>query len=435
MSPALSINDVYESLIQSIGTLDGLSHSVQKCKSDLDSFSDYFIQKEREISKFKRITNELIEYLNGYDFEKSYQFGGMRDKLSQLLLLREKLARMGQEAKKIVNYPDYYGSKRAIEICRDLSSVCKEKLRLDEVKRVSQLVDENIEKLIGIHKKFEGDGYILLRINELVESEKNALRKYKLFYAELQRYIDGFPHQGEDNLSVVRNRIEVVKQMDALIGNVGKTIDEIKTYCERYNRGAVVNKYMSVENEIYGKMCVSNAEKYKSPLNNILKQAQEVINAFGNERNELVQLQASMMKKTPDVWKEDNERLTETITSLLGKDTKRTQFSLGDLKNNITNARKKRQSNIQTMTNKYSWLLNKKYSGFHDNLISKYISYAEYQSSIDYARKERNKKIWKGIGIGVGIPVAIVIAIYAIYVIIIIAIGWVILKVVFGSHD
>ena len=435
MSPALSINDVYKSLIQSIGALDGLSHSVQKCKSNLKSFSDYVIQKEKEISKFERITNELTGYLNDYDFSKCYQFDGMQDKLSQLLLLREKLAIMGQTAKQIVTYPDYYGSKRAIEICRDLSSVCKKKMRLDEVKKVSQLVDDNIGKLLDIQKKFEGDGYILLQINELVDAEKNTLRKYKLYNAELQRYVDGFPHQGEDNLSVVKYRIEVVKQVDVLIGNVGKTIGEIKTYCERHNRGAVVNKYSSVVNEIYEKMCVANTEKYKLSLNNIRKQAQEVINAFGNERNELVQLQASMMKKTPDVWKEDNERLTETITSLLEKDTKRTQFSIGDLKNKITNVRKKRQNDIQTMTNKYQWLKNKKYSNFHDSLISKYISYAEYQSSIDFTRKERNKKICKGIGIGVGIPVAIALAIGAIYVIIIIAIGWVILKVVFGSHD
>lgn len=429
-------SSIYNSLISSVGELHNVTESIKKAKGVLSSFTDYLNQNEAEISKFGKASGELCSFLNNYDFSKGFlQIEPMHRKVEALHPLRLKLAKMGEEAKKLAVFPDRYGSKKAIEVCRGLAMTCMERMSLEETSRVSDLVETNTGKLLELQKKFDGDGYILDQIKDEVDANKCTLNKFKAYSAELQQYVGGFPHAGEDNLTVVKMRIEVAKQIESLINNVGKTIETINSYCDRYNKSKVVGKYATVVNDTYLRMRFADVEKYKSQLNDVAKQAQSVIGAFDDENRELVQLQSALMRRNPDMWREDNENITDTIDSLLAKDSRKAAFSIKQLRDRIDDAKSNRNDYIGSMVKRYGWLTRKNYKGLHDNLITEYLSLSEYKSSIEAMRKEHSKRVWKGIGLGIGIPVGIAVAIYAIYVIALIALGFIILKFLLKSHD
>ena len=431
-----SQSNIYNSLISSIGELHNVYESVLKDKSVLSSFTDYVNQNESEISKFGKASGELCSFLNNYDFSKGFlQIEPMHKKVEALHPLRLKLAKMGDEAKKLAVFPDRYGSKKAIEVCRNLSLACRERMCFDETGKVYDLVEANTEKLLELQKKFAGDGYILEQIKDEIEANKSILVKFKVYFGEIMQYVDGFPHAGEDNLAVIKKRIEAAKQVESLINNLGRTIETIKSYCDRYNKSIVVGKYATVVNDTYSKMCFVDVERYKSQLNDVAKQAQSVIGAFDNENRELVQLQSVLMRKNPDMWREDNENITDTIDSLLAKDSRKAAFSIKQLRDRIDDAKSNRNDYIGSMVKRYGWLTRKNYKGLHDNLVTKYLLLSEYKNSIEAMRKEHSKQVWKGIGLGIGIPVGIAVAIYAIYVIALIALGFIILKFLLRSHD
>lgn len=430
-----NINDSYASLIDSIGELYNVNESVKKYIVILSSFSNYLKQNEAEITKFKKATGELCNFMKNFDFSDRQKIETMHKKAEALHPLRLKLASMGEEAKKLAVFPDRYGSKKAVDVCRDLALACMERIGLDETIKVSDLVEANTAKLIELQQKFAGDGYILDQIKDVVDANKNMLNKYKAYFVELQQYINGFPHAGEDDLAVVEKRVDVLRQMDASVENLGKTIDEINTFCDRYNKNNVVMRYNSIVSEIYSKMTFVNADKYKASLNDILTKAQTVIGSFEKERNELLQMQSYLEDEDSDIWKEDNNRLSNKIGSLLKSDTRKTSFSLNSLKSEIDNAKTSRYDHIKATTEKYGWLTRDRYSGRHNTLVSEYMYSSEYDSCIEEMRKEHNKRIWKGIGIGVGIPAGIALVIATFGIIILVVGGYFIVKFVFSSRD
>jgi hypothetical protein len=417
-------NDVYASVIVSIGELFSVTESIKKGKAVLTSFSDYMTQNEEEISKFESVTNEVCGFMNSYDFSKGFHLESMLKKLQPIHSLRLKLRQMGGEAKKLTAYPDRYGSKRAIEICRSLSMKCKERLTLDEIEKVSQIVDTNINKLIEILKEFQGDGYILLQINEAIEANKGLLTKYKAFFAELQQYVAGFPHPERNDLAIVTERIETAKKLDTLLGNAQKSVAGIQNYYDRYGKNALVARYKSTTNDIFTRMHYVDVNGYKSKLCGIIKEVKEVSLKFEKEHQEIVNILSVLSQNKPEIWKEDNEELKKKLTQMIDRDTRMVQLDVDKIKNNITAAKRKRVNDIKVTTEKYSWLRWKKYTGFHDRLVSRYISYSEYQSAIADVRKERIINILKTIGkvllFTVGIPFVII---------------YFILKVIFGSND
>ena len=422
-------NNIYDSLISSIGELHNVTESLKKDKDVLSSFTDYLNQNEAEISKFGKASGELFFFLNNYDFSKGFlQIGSIHKKVKALHPLRLKLVKMGEEAKKLSFFPDRYGSQKAIEVCKKLAVTCMERMSLDETSRVSELVEANTEKLLELQKKFDGDRYILEQIKDEIEANKSILVKFKVYFGELMQYVDGFPHAGEDNLAVVKKRIETVLQLNKLIGKVGNTINEIQFFCNRYNKDNVVMHYNSTIAEIYAKMCFSNAEKYCMPLNDILNQATAVINAFEKEEEELGHLQATLKQKKPDIWKEDNERLGENISKILAKSPRKVSFDLNVLKRDMTNAKADRSNLISNTLNRYSWLNNSNYHEFHSRLLSNYMYSSEYLSEIETARKERIMRILKTVGkvllYTVGIPVVLVGGLF-----------YLIFSVIFGSSD
>lgn len=393
----------YETLIKSIGVFDEVQKAIVRDKASMISIADKFVNGEADISKFVQAKTQVESYLDRYDFKGGFQFDDMNKKIDSLLLLRSKLATMGEEAKKLSVHPDRYGSQRAIGLCRDLAIKCKERLKLEEAEKAVALAEANTQKLISIRSQFESDGDVLYQINEAIDSNMNVLGKFKAYLAEIRRYVDAFPHSGQDDLGEINKRIDAAKQINTLLEKTQKSVDSIKGYADRHNKKAVVTRFQSVVNEMASKMCYADIEKYKPILGDIMKQAQMVVKSFEDEKSELQGVYDYLCTRNANKWKEDTERMIDKVNDLLHSDTKTRAFDLSQIKSNLKDLVDRRSKDIKATLNEHPWLENGRHSGFHSNLVNSYITKSDYLSQIDNARKERLKKIWKWVGIGAGI--------------------------------
>ena len=380
----------YGTLLKAVGEMPDVVETIYKDRDAMTGFIGYLSQNEGEISKFWKATEEVCEYLDKYDFASGYQFDTMQKRIELLHPLRLKLAEMGEAAKKLSAFPDRYGSKKAIEICRNLALTCMERMNLSESEKVSELVGTNTQKLIGLQKLLERDEYILSQINAAIDSEKTVLNKFKAFLAELREYVSCFPHHGADDLSVVKGRISSLKQIDALSGDVGNSVAAIRNYFDRYNKGMVVAKFDNVVREMTRSMRYSDISSFRLQLEDVLKKVRLVSDAFEKESKELKTLKSTLMAKQPEVWKEDNEQLLARVTTILNKDTRKTSFDIGQLKNDLIDAKMKRTNEIDHVVKQYAWLdRNKKYNAVHQRLLAKYLSSHEYHSAVAALKRKR----------------------------------------------
>lgn len=388
-----------ESLVNSISSLYNMEMFNRRDAAALSSFTDFVCQNETEISKFGKSTGELRDFMKGFDFTKGFQFDSMRQKLETLHPLRLKLVKMGDEVKKLSVFPDRYGSKKAVEVCRGLVMTCLERMKLDEVSKVSDLVDANTGKLLELQKKFASDDYIKDQIIEVINSGKEALDRLKAYSSELQRYVDGFPHSGEDNLAVVRKRVETANEFFSLMILTDKEFEKIKGNYDRYSKGETVNYYYhTLIPEIENKMVFANVEELKRKLNASIKAARQVDAEFNQETRELELVYEELLEENKDIWEEDNERLRRTIDDLMDRNPRHVAYNIADIKKQLSDVKVYREKCIKDMINNYSWLKKDTYRERHVRLVSNYIPYSYYKSKVEELRQERRKNIWGNIG-------------------------------------
>lgn len=403
----------YETLIGFIVDMDNAQKAIVKDKNALGLFVDYMVKGEDEISRFVNVKTQVESYLDNYDFRKGFQFGGMNDKVDLLLSLRSKLAIMSDEAKKLAAHPDRYGSRKAIDTCRDFTLTCKNKLGLDETKKALALVDANTQKLIEIRKQFESDALILHRINEVIGNNVTWLGRFKAYYAELRQYVDAFPHSGQDDMAVVNQRIDTAKQLFELLEKTQKTVAQINGCANRHNKAEVEKQYQTIVNGMASKMLYADSDKYKRGLFDVTKKVQAVLADFETERKGLQAVFDALSKRTPSLWKEDNEKMIEKTGGWLKSDTKRQNFDLSQLRKIVADLQQKKTDDVAVSVRQNPWLERRKHSSFHDGLVNSYITKSDYLFQVDEARKKRLRKILKWTGIGVGITAGIILLIYS----------------------
>ena len=425
----------YTTIINSVNEFSLATDTMLAGEKNIPILTQLILSKEAEISKFEKITQELSQYLENYRFQSGCQFDNLQNKLQALFILHDKLAQMTSDVELLAGYPDLYGSMNAINLCRELALRCYNKLTFDEIEKASQTIDTNLQKLSFLKQKFEKDGCVLNQMEEAVKKEMPLLTKYKALLLEIKQYIQTFPHLGEDNLAEVTRRIDIAKQMNDLITTIDKDINLIKPFYDRHNKESVISNYTNTLQSIYDKMDSRNWTEYTTRLKNISNQIPNVLFAFEEERDALIRLRTNLKQCKSDIWKNDNEKILYSVDKLLNTNTATVKLDLNSLNQAIIEAQKKKKADIRDMLDKYSWLLNDRYSSFHASLVERYITYANYKSEIESARQERTKRIWKNIGKGVAITVGIVVAIYVIYFLIVVAIAWIIFKVAARSND
>lgn len=393
MSDDIYDNKVYAQLLRSIENFGQTDDAIVSDRTAMQSWSDFLSQNEVEICKYKKATLEVQQYLDAYDFSKEFDFSTMQCKIEALHPLRLKLVKMGEEAKKLSAFPDRYNSRKAIEMCKNLTLACREKMLLDESDKLSQLVESNTQKLMELQKLLIRDNGILQQIKAAVEADKQTLMKFRAYYAELMQYISDFPHSGVDDVAVVADRIVLAKRIDKLSLSVGNVVNGIRDYCDRYGKGKVMADYTNTVNAMTNTMKVSDTRRIIDQFDGMVKRVQSVNDAFEKEHRELVALRDELGRST-DVWKEDFESLLSTVSGLLFGDTRREQFDISKLKSDLVNARQKRFSYIDNMKRQRPWLVNwKRYRRVHEILVIKFITSDEYNDSVERYRRDRLLRI------------------------------------------
>ena len=284
------MNKLYNSLLTEIAKAPKLAEGITKKRETLRIFVEYLRANESQVAKFGRVTQEVSSYLDNYEFSKACSFDSMRKKIAQIPPFRLKLVKIGEEAKKLIGYPDRYNSKQSIETCKALVLACQSKMSLDEIPKVSELIDNNIKRLIQIQGLLAADANELTQIQALVHANLSLLQRFVAFKKELDQYITNFP-QGND-LKVVQERISALQQLSVLWDDVEKVIKLIRGNAERYNKDALVKKYDQVIVNMQSNMCWNNLMDVKNELHKIQAQAKSINALYQADANELTQIQA-----------------------------------------------------------------------------------------------------------------------------------------------
>ena len=367
-----------------------------KEKSLLSSFTSFLSDRALEIGKFGRVSKDLGQYLADYDFAKGFDFEAKKKAIQQLHPLRLKLVRMGDAAKKLSGYPDRYGSKKAIETCKRLALTCLDRMSLDESEKVSALCESNTKKLEDLQTLLERDETIYNQIKAIVKKDASVLLKYNAFRSEVERYIGEFPHSGQDDLEVVKSRINVIKELDVLSTKADKAVSAIKDFCDRHNKNSLVSRYTDTIAKMSSSMLFAETERYKNVLKDIEKNAIGVLNEFNNEPHELEMIKSSMNKKQKAFWREDYEMLLTIIDDLLKHDTNKKNFNITQLKAQVDNKQQKRTRDIEETKKLYPWIEKNKYREIHSELTNRHIKYSTYKANIERLCGYRQTRIVLG---------------------------------------
>lgn len=375
---------LYEMLLNSIDKLNNIDKTIMSDKAALASFTSFLSQNEAEIDRFEAASNEVCIDLEKYDFSAGFNFSRIQHKIETLHPLRLKLVKMGEEAKKLSAFPDRYNSKQAIEICKNLVNACSKNMTFGEIGKVTTLVETNTQKLVDLQNLFERDGAILSRINALISTNANVLKPLKAYYAEIVQYVSDFPHNGKDDLAEITNRINTAKRIVNFQSEVQRAATRIQNYYDRYNKGAVIARYADTIHQISTSMRYSDVGIIEAQLKDVNNQIRKVADTFAREQKELKALQSSLRNHIVGIWKDDNERILNSVNALLKNDICEIPFNIEKFRSDVISAKQRCKTKITTARNQYPWLNTDEYYRLeHDKLIRGNISENDYINTIN----------------------------------------------------
>lgn len=394
MSNNLPKKDLYKLLLGSIDNLYQVDENIKEEKVTLSSIVEFLTRNWQDVSKFECASNELLAYLDSYDFSNEFKFAALQNDVESLHSLRLLLVRMGEEAKKLSVYPDRYNSNKAIAICKELAVACSRRMSFREINKVSQLVSLNTQKLVEIQKLFERDADVLHNIKDIINAEAATLKTFSAYYAELMQYVSEFPHSAQNDLEVVKRRIGVARKIDGLKSTVLRDATVIQDYCDRYNKSVVLARFADIVHIMNTSMRFSDVDMLEGQLRDVQNQINEVVTAFERENKELNTMLSTLNSHSSGLWKEDNDQMVSRLKMLIKSDNKRTILDLRRLKDDIYGLRRKRVDEINVVKQKYSWLESRNFKERHDKLVLRYITSDSYHASIKEFKKEYLKEVF-----------------------------------------
>ena len=383
MPSSTSGTNAYDKLIESVDSLYHIEEANKTDKAKLTSFATFLNENALEIGKFGRVSKDLEQYLDEYDFSKEFDFETKIAGLQKLHPLRLKLVSMGEAAKTLSHYPDRYGSKKAIEVCKNLTLTCLEKMRLEESEKVALLCESNTNKLFELQKLLERDESILSQINLIIKKDAQFLSRYKAYNAELNKYVEEFPHAEQNDLEIIKKRIVVVKDVDAIYLKAEKAVADIKGFFDRYNKNTLVAKFDNLTTKLYSSMLFLNVDSFKKALIEIEKEAIIILNKYKSEPRELELLKETLKSNSNELWKEDRDMLLSSI-EYLKNDSNKKDVDLPKIKALIDEKMKRRTQDIFDTTQNNPWIKDReKYKHIHNQLLNREIKRSTYLANIN----------------------------------------------------
>lgn len=380
----------YDRLLNALSSYPQVLEENQKDMQSLDAYVKFLMFNEKEISKFSKITEEICLYLDNYNFAQGYVLDEIPNNLKPLHALRLALVKMGELSKELSVYPDRYELKKKIQVCKELTLTCMDKLGIGEIEKLTRLVIANTQKLAEVKELIENDDKVLVEIQSLMDSYMPVLQRFKAYLKELQEYILEFPHQGVDDLKVVGERLCCIEQIAQQLSELDLAVKGITNYADRYGKNSIIDSWAQIKSELSSQMRFEDTVKYGRRLKSMLSEIKQMRKAFDDEVKELRSIQSALMQGRTQMWKDDNERFLSRVNTLLDKDTKEEVFDLQQLRQDIYAKKQKRADDIELTRKKHRWLQgNNRYRCAFDELISKDVTYQEYSDSVSKIRWSR----------------------------------------------
>jgi len=352
-------------------------------------FTDFLIKNADEIGKFHAVENEIVDFLQRFSFTGKIDFTPLRDKLLLLPAIRQKLVEMGNEAKKLVGLPDRYKCHKAMEVCRQLALFCVNEMKFGDYNHVTAALETNIPKLLSIQKEFEKEKQILLDIKKAIQQHTVILNKFSAYNAEIQQFVSYFPTNRDTDLKTVESSLSILNGIYVQTTKIETTITQIRSYVNRYNKNAVSQQIENLLSSVYSRMKISDTNRVDAELKKAMANLQNVINVFDKENKDINTLRNQLMKKSPDLWQENNEQFIAELDIIIKKGTEKSNFALQDFHSRIQTATTKRVNDIENTRQQYKWLKRNRYAIDLNRLTTEYIKFSVFQSEIDSIRKGR----------------------------------------------
>jgi hypothetical protein len=379
----------FAAIMQSVESLHKAETEVENEKVLFAKFADFLTKNADEISKFHAVENEIVDFLQKFPFAGKIDFPPVRDKLLPLSPLRQKLMEMGNEAKKLAGFPDRYNCHKAMEICKQLTMFCLNEMKPADYDKVTAALDKNIPKLLSIQKEFEKENQILANIKKVLQQYTTVLNKFPAYKAELQQFVASFPNNRNTDLKTVESHLAVLGEIHDKIKDIDKTLTQIKSYADRYNKSAISQQIENILSSAYLQMKISDTDRIDAELKKANADLKSLMNVFDEENKETTALCDKLKKKSPELWQEDTEQIVSVLDSILKSGTQKANYTLQHFYNQKQSAKTKRIQDIADTKQKYAWLNRKRYARLFDILERKYLKFSDFQQIIEDMRKAR----------------------------------------------
>lgn len=426
---------MYSDLLDSIVTYDQLNRQLSSSVNDMRSLATYITDNDTFISKFTLARKQLLNFLTTYDFSKGYDFSQLKENIDSLLLLRQRLVKMSDEARKLMAIPSRYGYAKNIEICKNLVIACRDKLTLDGARKLIEVVDNNIAKLLEMGKNFNSDQSVLNEIHQLIQASYAEIKPFNAFVQELNQYVNTLQHPSLKNLEEIDRRIRSVLDLREAWQEINAVVESVKGYADRHNKKELLTKYQKLVNDMLSIMCYADISRYRAMLDEINKRLHQLMDAYEQDKKELYTLRSLLNEKKPEIWSDDNKALLKKVNNLLEGDTARLSFDRFQLKNQYKQFVTNRNADIRDAVAEYPWLEKKKYYDFHQHLIGIHITKSYYLECIRDKRREVIKQRLKWVGIVIGVALAIALLVVVMKYLIMIIAAVVILGIIVKMSD
>lgn len=384
------INAFTESINSSIKTF---LIEENKVNTTVQNVGDFIVCLQRQysnISKYKSVETDIINYLESYDFKRGNNFDVVKHCCDVLPNIEGKIAQMNQMVKSVHKRPDRYGLTVCLNDCVNFTRYCAEEMTMGEVDKVLVKSSALIQKLQQVIVAFRKEDDLLKDINLMLKEQSLLLQRYPAYEKELRLFLSSYPHENNIDMQYVKQRIQDLSAIDKKFIELKEETEIITKYADRYEKKNIVSKSKVILEQ--GSKNLIYADLYR--VNNFIIKALTRINdmrkKFQKEERDVSDLYKKLRANTVDMWQEDTERMCMYIRQIMDKKICYVDFSMNDLIAKKTSAVQKKNLDIQNIILEHPWLKRSRYRQQILNLSKAGVSYSQFSQGINDIKSNRD---------------------------------------------
>ena len=384
------INAFTESINSSIKTFLVEENNLNTTVQNVGDFIVCLQRQYSNISKYKSVETDIINYLESYDFKRGNNFDVVKHCCDVLPNIEGKIAQMNQMVKSVHKRPDRYGLTVCLNDCVNFTRYCAEEMTMGEVDKVLVKSSALIQKLQQVIVAFRKEDDLLKDINLMLKEQSLLLQRYPAYEKELRLFLSSYPHENNIDMQYVKQRIQDLSAIDKKFMELKEETETITKYADRYEKKNIVSKSKVILEQ--GSKNLIYADLYR--VNNFIIKALTRINdmrkEFQKEERDVSDLYKKLRANIVDMWQEDTERMCMYIRQIMDKKICYVDFSMNDLIAKKTSAVQKKNLDIQNIILEHPWLKRSRYRQQILNLSKAGVSYSQFSQGINDIKSNRD---------------------------------------------